>query len=420
MSAIQSIFARQILDSRGNPTVEVDVLLEDDSFGRAAVPSGASTGSREALELRDEGNEYLGKSVQQAVDNVNGKIGDAVIGQEWTQETLDKAMIELDGSENKGNLGANAILGVSLAYAVAASDSQNIAPYEYVGQLYGNSKWVLPRPMFNIMNGGAHANWTTDIQEYMVLPMKDEPYMERLRKSVEVFQHLGKLIKNKGLSTNVGNEGGYAPELGSNEEAFDMIMEAISKAGYEAGPGKDFMLGIDAAASEFYQDGKYNLRRDGSIKTTEEMVEWVAGLSKKYPLYSIEDPLAESDWDGWAALTAKIGADHQIVGDDLLVTNPIYVEKAIAGKNCNALLVKLNQIGTLTETLAAMKKAQAAGWNNVPSHRSGETEDVFLAHLAVGTGAGQIKTGAPSRTDRTAKYNELLRIEEFITIGEQT
>lgn len=428
MSAIQNIFARQILDSRGNPTIEVDVLLEDDAFGRAAVPSGASTGSREALELRDDGNEYLGKSVQQAVQNVNGRIADALVGQDWTQETLDRAMIELDGTENKSSLGANAILGVSLAFAVAQSDSLNIAPYEYVAQLYsgksassaGEKAWVLPRPMFNIMNGGAHANWTTDIQEYMILPMKDEPYQEKLRKSVEVFHHLGKLIKNKGLSTNVGNEGGYAPELNSNEEAFEMILEAISVAGYEAGPGKDFLLGIDAAASEFFRDGKYVLQRDGTTKSTEEMVAWIVGLAEKYPLYSIEDPLAESDWDGWAALTARIGTDHQIVGDDLLVTNPQYVEKAIAGKNCNALLVKLNQIGTLTETLNAMKLARDAGWNNVPSHRSGETEDVFLAHLAVGTGAGQIKTGAPSRTDRTAKYNELLRIEEFISLGAET
>jgi enolase len=403
-----------ILDSRGNPTVEVDVTLADGSGGRAAVPSGASTGSREALELRDGGTQWLGKGVDKAVNHINTTIRTAVIDQDWEQTTLDEHLIALDGTPNKDQLGANAILGVSLAFAVATAQSQRRPTFQLIGELFGNTNWVLPRPMLNIMNGGAHANWATDIQEYMILPMKEEPYHERLRKSVEVFHHLGKLIGGKGLSTNVGNEGGYAPAISSNEEAFDLILAAIAKAGYQAGPNGDFMLGIDAAASEFYRDGQYQLKRDGTTKTSPEMVDWLVSLTNKYPILSIEDGLAESDWEGWQQLTTRIGSTHQIVGDDLLVTNPEYVKKAITGKNCNALLVKLNQIGTLTESLTAMKLAQAAGWNNVPSHRSGETEDTFLAHLVVGTGAGQIKTGAPSRTDRTAKYNELLRIEEIV------
>jgi len=414
MAAIHTIQARQILDSRGNPTVEVDLMLDDESFGRAAVPSGASTGSREALELRDGGDAYLGKSVQQAVDNVEGKIADALVGQDWTQGSLDQTMIDLDGTENKASLGANAILGVSLAFAMATAESHNEAVFEHVAHLYSNTNIILPRPMFNIMNGGAHANWTTDIQEYMILPMKPEPYSEMLRKSVEVFHHLGKLIAKKDLSVNVGNEGGYAPQLNSNEEAFELIVEAIGKAGYELGEGKDFLLGLDGAASEFYQDGKYHLKRDKSVFTTDEMIEWIAQMAEKYHVYSLEDMMAESDWEGWSKLTERLGSDHQIVGDDLTVTNPKYIQRAIDEKCCNTLLVKLNQIGTLSETLRAMRTAEDAGWKTVSSHRSGETEDVFISHLAVGTGAGQIKTGAPSRTDRTAKYNELLRIEEFL------
>jgi enolase len=414
MTAIASVFARQILDSRGNPTVEVDLTLKDGSFGRAAIPSGASTGSREALELRDDGQDYLGKSVNTAVKNVNTTLHDLVVGKEFTQESLDQAMVAADGTEFKSKLGANAILGVSLAFAVAQAASQKQPVYKYISGLMGNMKPVMPRPMLNIMNGGAHADWATDIQEYMIMPMGDIPYALKLKKSVEVFQHLGKILKAKGYSTNVGNEGGYAPAIKSNNEAFELILEAIAKAGYAIGEDKDFLLGIDAAASEFYQDGKYHLKRDNSVKTTEEMIDWLVELTQKYPLYSLEDPLAESDWEGWKKLTAKLGKTKQIVGDDLCVTNTKFISRAIEEGSCNAVLMKLNQIGTLSETLEAIKMTQAQKWNVVPSHRSGETEDVFLAHLAVGTGAGQIKTGAPSRTDRTSKYNELLRIAEQV------
>lgn len=414
MSAIKNIKARQILDSRGNPTVEVDVTLQDGSFGRAAIPSGASTGSREALELRDGGEEYLGKATTKAVANVNSTLANLLTGQELTQQALDTTMIEADGTDTKSNLGANAILGVSLAFAVAQAQSQKIPTYQYVANLADNNNLIMPRPMLNIMNGGAHADWATDIQEYMIMPMGDYPYSEKLRKSVEVFHHLGKLLKSKGYSTNVGNEGGYAPAIKSNAEAFELILEAISKSGYEIGQDKDFMLAIDAAASEFYKEGQYHLTRDNSVKTTAEMIDWLIDLTKQYPLLSLEDPLAEEDWAGWAELTSQLGATHQIVGDDLLVTNTKYIERAISEKSCNAVLIKLNQIGSLTETIESIKLTQQQGWNAVPSHRSGETEDSFLAHLAVGTGAGQIKTGAPSRTDRTAKYNELLRIAETI------
>lgn len=413
MAEISKLHARQILDSRGNPTVEVELWLSDGSFGRAAVPSGASTGSREALEKRDDGTEYLGKSVRQTVEGIHSEIASAIQGQVFDQAGLDTFLCELDGTDNKERLGANALLGVSMAFATAHAVSLKQPLYQLIADLFGATP-TLPRPMLNIMNGGAHANWTTDIQEYMVLPLGDAPYSERLRKSVEVFHHLGKLIAARGFSVNVGNEGGYAPALNSNEEAFELILEAIGKAGYTTGLDGDFMLGIDAAASEFYKENVYNLKRDGTQKNSEEMQAWIVGLTEKYPLLSLEDCLGESDWSGWASLTSKIGRTHQIVGDDLLVTNPKYVEKAIAQKSCNSLLVKLNQIGTVTETLHAMKLAKDAGWSNVPSHRSGETEDVFLAHLAVGTGAGQIKTGAPSRGERTAKYNELLRIEEAL------
>lgn len=411
---IAQLHARQILDSRGNPTVEVDLTLDDGSFGRAAVPSGASTGSREALELRDGGDKWMGKGVSKAVANVNGEIFDAVKGKDLDQSSLDKLMIELDGTETKSKLGANAILGVSMAFAVASAKSKNQPLYQYIADIFGNSDVKLPMPILNVMNGGAHADWSTDIQEYMLFPIKNEPYSEKLRKAVEVFHHLGKLISKRGLSTNVGNEGGYAPALGSNQEAFDIIMEAIASAGYSAGKDGDFMLGIDAAASEFYKDGKYVLKRDNTTKTSDEMIDWIVELCQKYPIISLEDPLAEEDWDGWAKLTAKIGSTVDIVGDDLLVTNPKYIKKAIEGKNCNVVLCKLNQIGTLTETLETMRMAREAGWKNIASHRSGETEDVFIAHLAVGTSAEEIKTGAPSRTDRTAKFNELLRIEETL------
>lgn len=411
MAQIAKIKPRQILDSRGSPTIEVDLELNDGSFGRAAVPSGASTGSREALELRDGGDNYLGKSVLKAVENV-AEVASKINGEDMAQQTLDQRLIELDGTPTKSQIGANAILAISMAFARAVSVSEKKPLWRYIADISGLDAPKLPTPMFNIMNGGAHAGWTTDIQEYMVIPQGDLPYVEKLRKSVEVFQHLGKLIASKGLSTNVGNEGGYAPALKSNEEAFELILEAISKAGYAAGQGQDFGLALDIAASEFRKGEKYELKRDGRSLSSDEMVEFVVALANKYPLVSIEDPLAEDDWAGWQKLTAQLGSKIQVVGDDLLVTNPQYVERAINEKSCNALLVKLNQIGTLSETLAAMKMSRDAGWKNVPSHRSGETEDVFLAHLAVGTGAGQIKTGAPSRTDRTAKYNELIRIAE--------
>lgn len=415
MPVISSVHARQILDSRGNPTVEVDVWLSDGSMGRAAVPSGASTGAREALELRDGGDKYLGKGVLRAVGNVNGEIASALKDSKWDQKSLDEKMIQLDGTEAKSRLGANAILGVSMAFAVAEAVSKKVPLFQHISDISGVTTKQLPLPMLNVLNGGAHANWTTDIQEYMIFPIKDESYSERLRKSVEVFHHLGKLIAKKGLSTNVGNEGGYAPEFSSNEEAFDTILEAIAAAGYTTGKDGDFMLGIDAASSEFFKDGKYVLKRDNTEKSSQEMIEWMEALCKKYPIMSLEDPLAESDWASWAELTRRVGDTVQIVGDDLLVTNPRFVKQAIEGKNCTAVLVKLNQIGTVTETLQTMKLAQDVGWVNVTSHRSGETEDVFIAHLAVGAGGNQIKTGAPSRTDRTAKYNELLRIEEQLT-----
>lgn len=412
MAAIAQVHARQILDSRGNPTIEVDLTFDDGSFGRSAVPSGASTGSREALELRDGGTEYLGKSVHKAVSAVNDTLAPALLGTSLSQNELDRELLRLDGTENKSKLGANALLGVSMAYATASAASRKMPLYRYISQVLiaGTHAPSLPRPMFNIMNGGAHANWATDIQEYMIIPQGNLPYREMLRKSVEVFHHLGKLIQGLGLNTNVGNEGGYAPALQSNEQAFELILQAIAKAGYEA--GKDFLLGLDVAASEFYRDGRYHLKRDNVTKTSAEMVAWLVSLARTYPLISLEDGLAESDWEGWRSLTASLGTSHQLVGDDLLVTNVRYIEQAHDPAACNALLVKLNQVGTVSETLEAMSLARSYGWNVVPSHRSGETEDVFLAHLAVGTGAGQIKTGAPSRTDRTAKYNELLRIEE--------
>ncbi len=411
MSSISAILARQILDSRGEPTVEVEVTLQDGSVGRAAVPSGTSTGPREALELRDGDADYGGDSVEKALDNIDEIITPELLGKELTQEMLDRKLIELDGTPNKSNLGANAILGVSLAFAVAQAESAGMPLYRWIaGLFYTEPK--LPRPMFNIMNGGAHAGWTTDIQEYMILPMGNELFSEHVRKAVEVYEHLGKLLESKGYSTNVGKEGGFAPALQSNEEAFTLILEAISKAGYTTGLEGDFMLGLDIAASEFYKDGTYNLKRDNKTLNTTEMIAWVTRLTETYPLLSIEDPLAESDWDGWHEITKQLGDHLQVVGDDLLVTNSQYIQQAIEQKSCNALLAKLNQVGTLTETLEAMQLAKDAGWALVPSHRSGETEDVFLSHFAVGTGAGQIKTGAPSRTDRTAKYNELLRIAE--------
>lgn len=409
---ITDIYGRQVLDSRGNPTIEVEVTVEGNFMGRATIPSGASTGAHEALELRDGGDLYLGQSVLKAVENVNTTLKKAIVGNDYEQITLDRFMIELDGTEKKEKLGANAILGISLAFAWACSHAQHRPLYEYIGELYENKNFVLPRPMLNIMNGGKHAGWATDIQEYMVIPMTAPTWNEKIRTGVEIFQHLQKIIKAKGYSTNVGNEGGFAPEVKSNTEALDLIVAAIEKAGYSL--GDEVMIGFDAAATEFYNTttGNYELKKDKQTLTPDQMVDWVINLSQKYPVASFEDMLAEDDWTTWSKLTEKVGNKIQIVGDDLLVTNKKRIAEAINKKSCNALLVKLNQIGTLTETLEAMKTSEQAGWKNVVSHRSGETEDVTISHLVVGTGAGQIKTGAPSRSERTAKYNELTRIAE--------
>lgn len=415
MPTISAVQARWILDSRGNPTVEVDLFLNDGSFGRAAAPSGASTGSREALELRDGGSEFAGKGVQKAVNAVNQEIASSIQGKAWDQSSLDAHLRSLDGSSGFSRLGANAVLPVSLAFAVATAQQNRMPTWKWLNQLSGENAPKMPRPMWNIMNGGAHANWTTDIQEYMIQsPHQDEPFADQVRKAAEVFQALGSVLKSKGLSVQVGNEGGYAPELSSNTQALELILEAITKAGFTTGHNADFMLALDIASSEVYADGKYTLHRDNRTLSSQEMVVWLSELVSNYPVASIEDGLAESDWQAWQDFTAQHGKSLQIVGDDLLVTNPETVREAAQKQACNALLVKLNQIGTLSLTLEAMKAATQAGWNCIPSHRSGETEDVFIAHLAVGTGAGQIKTGAPSRTDRTAKYNELLRIQEHI------
>jgi enolase len=415
---ITKVFARQILDSRGNPTVEVDVYLESGAFGRAAVPSGASTGIHEALELRDEDKSYyLGKSILKAVENVNTKVSDKISEHQFsTQKELDEFLIELDGTENKSNIGANGILGISLAFAHATAMEKGIGLYKYIAEIYEPKKMVLPTPMFNIMNGGKHANWATDIQEYMVMPVGIDDWHEGLRASVEIFHKLEKLLKSNGLSTNVGNEGGFAPALDSNKQALELIDQAISDAGYDF--GKDIQLAFDAAASEFYDEStqKYDLKRDDKSLSASEFSEWLdENIISKYPVYSFEDVFAEDDWENWKEFTTRHGDKIQVVGDDLLVTNKSRVDRAIEEGSCNALLVKVNQIGTLTETFDAMKTAEKAGWNNVISHRSGETEDVTISHIAVGTGAGQIKTGAPSRGERTAKYNELIRISEELS-----
>lgn len=413
---ITDIKARQIFDSRGNPTIEADLTLDDTFMGRAAIPSGASTGKHEMLELRDgDKANYHGQGVLKAVANVNTLIKDLLVGKEnLTQAELDHLLIDLDGTSNKSHLGANAILSVSLAFAWAMSKAKGQQLFEYVGDLYGNKNYKMPRPMFNIMNGGKHAEWATDIQEYMIFPMKAASWVESIKIGTEIYLTLGKILKSKGYSINVGNEGGYAPALKSNQEALDLIVEAIETSGYKL--GEEVSVGFDAAATEFYNEetGMYELKRDNKVLTKDEMIDWVVELSKKYPVVSYEDMLAEDDWESWVKLTVRIGSTIQNVGDDLLVTNVERVAKAIEMKACNALLVKLNQIGSLTETLAAMKMAEAAGWNNVVSHRSGETEDVTIAHVVVGTGAGQIKTGAPSRSERVCKYNELIRIEEYL------
>ena len=406
MSKIKDVKAREVMDSRGNPTVEVDVYLEDGSMGRAMVPSGASTGIREALELRDKDERFMGKGVLKAVNNVNTIIRDKVIGMEATkQEELDNLMIELDGTENKSNLGANAILGVSLANLKAAAISSKMPLYKYVG-----SGKTLPRPMMNIINGGAHADNHLDFQEYMIIPNRDT-IKERIRVGAEVFHNLKKVLKDKGYNTNVGDEGGFAPDLKSNEEGFKVIIEAIEKAGYV--PGKDVNLGIDVAASEFYQDGYYMV--DNKKLTTEELINFYIELVEKYPIISIEDPVDENDWDGFKLITEKLGDKIQLVGDDLFVTNIKCLEKGIELHAGNAILLKLNQIGTYTETLKTINLAKEHGYKTVISHRSGETEDTTIADLAVGLDLGQIKTGSMSRTDRICKYNQLIRIEEELT-----
>jgi enolase len=409
MSIIADVYAREILDSRGNPTVEVDVYLEDGSFGRAAVPSGASTGAFEAVELRDgDAQRFMGKGVLNAVDNVNTLIAPALIGlNAFDQVGIDKLMIEMDGTPNKGKLGANAILGVSLAVAKAAADSLGVPLYRYIG---GTNGRTLPVPMMNILNGGKHADNNVDIQEFMVMPIGASNFAEALRMGTEIFHNLKKVLKGRGYNTAVGDEGGFAPNLSSNEEALDVIVEAIHKAGYK--PGEEVFLALDVAATELYKDGVYHFEGQGLTRNAVEMVDFYAGLVEKYPIISIEDGLAEEDWEGWKLFTDKLGKKIQIVGDDLFVTNTERLARGIETRTANSILIKVNQIGTLTETLEAIEMAKRAGYTCVISHRSGETEDSTIADIAVATNAGQIKTGAPSRTDRVAKYNQLLRIEE--------
>jgi enolase len=409
---IEDVIAREILDSRGNPTIEVEVTLMDGSWGRAAVPSGASTGVHEALELRDgDKNRYGGKGVQNAVDNVNETIADMLLGWDATeQQAIDLSLLELDGTPNKSRLGANAILGTSLAVAKAAANALGLPLFRYIGGVYAH---VLPVPMLNILNGGAHTGWqSTDAQEFMVMPFGAESFAEGLRWGSEIYQALKKVLKDRGYTALVGDEGGYAPALKANAEAVEVILEAIDKAGYKA--GEQVAIALDPAASEFYEEdsGLYNLRREGQKLNSEQMVAFWKSWVDQYPIVSLEDGLAQDDWQGWQALTQELGDRIQIVGDDLLVTNPERVRRAIREKAANALLVKLNQIGTLTETIEAVETCHRAGWRAVTSHRSGETEDATIADLAVALNMGQIKTGAPARSDRVAKYNQLLRIEE--------
>lgn len=409
MAMITEVYAREILDSRGNPTIEVEVCLEDGSVGRAAVPSGASTGAHEAVELRDgDKNRYLGKGVTKAVDNVNDVIAEALIGLEATRQVeIDEMLIRLDGTPNKGKLGANAILGVSVAVAKAAAASVGLPLYLYLG---GVSAQELPVPMMNILNGGQHADNNVDIQEFMIMPVGAASFSEALRMNAEIYHGLKALLNAKGLGTGLGDEGGFAPNLKSNEEAIEVILEAVKKAGYK--PGEDIMIALDVAASEFYKDGKYQMEGEGLVKTSNQMVDYLAALCEKYPIVSIEDGLAEDDWKGWKALTKKLGTKVQLVGDDLFVTNEERLLEGIKNDTANAILIKVNQIGTLTETFNAIETAKRAGYTCIISHRSGETEDTTLADIAVAVNAGQIKTGAPARTDRVAKYNQLLRIEE--------
>jgi enolase len=410
METIEIVVAREILDSRGNPTVEVEVGLSDGSFGRAAVPSGASTGEYEAVELRDKGKKrYGGKGVEGAVKNVNDVLGPAIIGIEATdQRLIDRILIDLDGTPNKGKLGANAILGVSLAVAKAAADSLFMPLYKYIG---GANACRLPMPMMNILNGGLHAAYNVDLQEFMIMPVGGKTFREALRIGVEVFHGLAGVLKSKGLSTAVGDEGGFAPDLKSNDEAVEMLLAAIKKAGYRA--GKDVMIALDPAASSFFQKNRYVFSKsDGSQKTGEEMIEFFEDWVDRYPIFSIEDGLAEDDWSSWRKMTERLGDRVQLVGDDLFVTNTDRIARGIREKAANAVLIKLNQIGTLTETLEAIQMAHRAGWKAVVSHRSGETEDTFIADLVVATNTGQIKTGSLCRSERVCKYNQLLRIEE--------
>ncbi|QBM16618.1 enolase [Marinobacter sp. JH2] len=412
MTKIANIKAREVLDSRGNPTVEADVILENGTLGRACAPSGASTGSREALELRDgDQTRYLGKGVRKAVDAINGQIRDALVGKDSAdQRGLDKVMIDLDGTENKANLGANAILAVSLAAAKAAAASLGKPLYEHIADVNGTSgKFSMPVPMMNILNGGEHADNNVDIQEFMVQPVSVTSFAEALRVGAEIFHSLKKVLKAKGLNTAVGDEGGFAPNLPSNEAALAAIQEAVEQAGYEL--GKDVTLALDCASSEFYKDGQYQLTGEGKSFDSEGFADYLAGLCERYPIVSIEDGMDESDWDGWKILTDKLGSKVQLVGDDLFVTNTKILKQGIEKGVGNSILIKFNQIGSLTETLDAIKMAQDAGYTAVISHRSGETEDTTIADLAVATCAGQIKTGSLCRSDRVAKYNQLLRIE---------
>ncbi len=410
MFTIAKIYARQIMDSRGNPTVECDIWLKGGAFGRASVPSGASTGSFEALELRDGDKTYMGKSVLKAVQNVNEIIAPALIGMDATKQSdIDNKMLELDGTQNKGKLGANAILSVSLAVAHAAANAQQIPLYKHIANIFGNpNPCVLPRPMMNIVNGGAHADNGLDAQEFMIIPNGAKNEVEAIRMGSEIFHNLKSILKKSHHSTNVGDEGGFAPNFNTCAEALDTIIEAIKVAGYV--PGQDVSIGLDVASSEFYKDGVYHF--ESSTKTSNEMIDFYKGLISKYPVISIEDALAEEDWESWKKLTAEIGNKCQLVGDDLFVTNPLRLKKGIESNCANAILIKVNQIGSLTETLTAIKMAKEANYGVIVSHRSGETEDTTIADLAVATNAGQIKTGSMSRTDRMAKYNQLIRIAE--------
>ena len=411
MAIIEALGAREILDSRGNPTVEVEVLLEDGTAARAAVPSGASTGAFEAVELRDGGKRYLGKGVEKAIKNVNDVIAPEIVGLDaQDQRLIDQTMIDLDGTKNKAKLGANSILGVSLAVAKASAEHADLSLFKYVG---GNNAHVLPVPMMNILNGGAHADTNVDIQEFMVAPIGADTFKESLRWGAEIYHSLKSVLKKRGLATSIGDEGGFAPNLDSNRAALDLILEAVELAGFKA--GKEIALAMDVAATEFHENGKYAF--EGKQLTSAEMIAYYSSLVDAYPLVSIEDPLDEDDWDGWAAITKELGSKVQLVGDDLFVTNPERLARGISSATANAMLVKVNQIGSLTETLDAVELAHRAGYRNMMSHRSGETEDVTIADLAVATNCGQIKTGAPARSERVAKYNQLLRIEDELAEG---